>query len=96
MSFDLIIRGGTLPDGRQADIAIQAGRIAAVEPGITAEAAEVIEATVRALHAQTYPDLEILVIDDASSDDTPAILARLKPGGRFISKTPCLRAINYS
>ncbi|SEN45793.1 cytosine deaminase [Gemmobacter aquatilis] len=45
MSFDLIIRGGTLPDGRQADIAIQAGRIAAVEPGITAEAAEVIEAT---------------------------------------------------
>lgn len=39
--------------------------------------AEVIEATVRALHAQTYPDLEILVIDDASSDDTPAILARL-------------------
>ena len=45
MSFDLIIRGGTLPDGREADIAIQAGRIAAVEPGITAEAAEVIEAT---------------------------------------------------
>ncbi len=44
MSFDLIVRGGVLPDGRQADIAIAKGRIAAVEPGITAEAAAVIDA----------------------------------------------------
>ena len=45
MSFDLIVKGGLLPDGRQADIAISAGQIAAVEPGITAEAAEVLDAT---------------------------------------------------
>ena len=43
--FDLIVRGGTLPDGRVADIAISGDRIVAVEPGITAEAAEVIDAT---------------------------------------------------
>ena len=45
MSFDLIVKGGTLPDGRQADIAIRAGRIAAIEASIDAPAAEVIDAT---------------------------------------------------
>lgn len=45
MTFDLIVRGGVLPDGTRADIAIAKGRIAAVAPGITAEAAEVIDAT---------------------------------------------------
>lgn len=45
MTFDLIVKGGLLPDGSQADIAIAEGRIVAVEPGITAEAAEVIDAT---------------------------------------------------
>lgn len=43
--FDLLVRGGTLPDGRVADIAIRGGRIAAVEPRIEAEAARVIDAT---------------------------------------------------
>ncbi len=45
MTFELIVKGGLLPDGTQADIAISAGRIAAVEPGITAPAREVIDAT---------------------------------------------------
>ncbi|MGL4239084.1 cytosine deaminase [Tabrizicola sp.] len=45
MTFDLIVKGGLLPDGRQADIAISKGRIAAVEPGIAADAREVIDAT---------------------------------------------------
>jgi cytosine deaminase len=45
MTFDLIVKGGLLPDGRQADIAIAKGRIAAVEAGIAAEAHEVIDAT---------------------------------------------------
>jgi cytosine deaminase len=44
MSFDLIVKGGLLPDGQQADIAITQGRIAAVEPGITAAARETIDA----------------------------------------------------
>lgn len=45
MTFDLIVRGGRLPDGTTADIAIAKGRVAAVEPGITAEAGEVIDAS---------------------------------------------------
>jgi cytosine deaminase len=38
MAFDLLVKGGVLPDGAQADIAIENGRIAAVEPGVAAEA----------------------------------------------------------
>ncbi len=43
--FDLIIRGGTLTDGSVADIAIAGDRIAEIAPNISAEAAEVIDAT---------------------------------------------------
>ncbi|TDE40027.1 amidohydrolase family protein [Antarcticimicrobium sediminis] len=43
--FDLLIRNATLPDGRSGiDIGVRNGRIAAVEPGIAAEAGEVIDA----------------------------------------------------
>lgn len=43
--FDLLIRNATLPDGRSGiDIGVRDGRIAAVEPGIAAEAGEVIDA----------------------------------------------------
>lgn len=43
--FDLLIRNATLPDGRTAqDVAITGTQIAAVEPGITAEARRVIDA----------------------------------------------------
>jgi cytosine deaminase len=44
MTFDLIVRGGTLPDGRVADIAIRGDRIVAVEPKIEAAAGPVIDA----------------------------------------------------
>ena len=44
MSFDLLVKGGTLPDGRVADIGISGGRIAAIEPSLSAEAGEVIDA----------------------------------------------------
>ncbi|MCV0395255.1 MAG: amidohydrolase family protein [Rhizobiaceae bacterium] len=44
MSFDLIVRGGTLPDGRAADVGIRGDRIAAIEPGLEAEAGRVIDA----------------------------------------------------
>ncbi len=43
--FDLLIKGGTLPDGNQRDIAITGDRIAAIEPKIDAKAREVIDAT---------------------------------------------------
>ena len=46
--FDLIVRNANLPDGRSGiDIAVQGGTIAAVAPGIVAEAREVIDATGR-------------------------------------------------
>src|SRR5256885_320552 len=45
MSFDLIVRDATLPDDRRGqDIAVRGGVIAAIEPGIAAEAGEVVEA----------------------------------------------------
>ena len=44
MAFDLLIKNGVLTDGRAVDIALKDGRLAAVEAGITAEAAEVIDA----------------------------------------------------
>ncbi len=45
MSFDLIVKGGTLPDGEIADIAISGDRIVAVEHGIAAEAGRVVDAS---------------------------------------------------
>jgi cytosine/creatinine deaminase len=45
MTFDLLVRNATLPDGRTGlDIAVQDGRIAAVERGIEAQADRVIDA----------------------------------------------------
>ena len=44
MSFDLIVKGGTLPDGRVADIGIRGEAIDAIEPEIDAEAGRVIYA----------------------------------------------------
>jgi cytosine deaminase len=44
MSFDLIVKGGTMPDGKTADIAIRGDRIAAIEPRIQTEAGEIIDA----------------------------------------------------
>ncbi|MCY0148432.1 amidohydrolase family protein [Hoeflea sp. G2-23] len=43
MSFDTILKGGVLPDGAQADIAITDGRIAAIAANIDAEAGETID-----------------------------------------------------
>ena len=44
MTFDILVKGGTLPDGRIADVAIADGKIAAVEAPIDAEAGEVVDA----------------------------------------------------
>ncbi|MGD9913887.1 MAG: amidohydrolase family protein [Rhizobiaceae bacterium] len=44
MSFDLIVKGGVLPDGRAADIGIKGEKIAAIEPRIDAEAGRVVDA----------------------------------------------------
>jgi cytosine deaminase len=43
--FDLIVKGGALPDGRVADIGIKGGKITAIEQLGAAEAGQVIDAT---------------------------------------------------
>ncbi|WP_460275362.1 amidohydrolase family protein [Celeribacter sp. ULVN23_4] len=43
--FDLIVKGGTLPDGTVADIAITGSKIAEIAPTIEGEAREVIDAS---------------------------------------------------
>ena len=43
--FDIIVKGGTLPDGTRADIGIAKGKITAIEDLSGAEAGEVIDAT---------------------------------------------------
>lgn len=45
MSFDILVKGGTLPDGRVADIGIRGDRIAAIEPRIDAEASRTVDAS---------------------------------------------------
>ena len=37
-----------------------------------------IEASIRSVMAQTYPDIELLVVDDGSSDDSVAVIERLQ------------------
>ena len=45
MMFDLIVKGGTLPDGSVADIGIAGGKITAIDSQLEAEAREVIDAS---------------------------------------------------
>lgn len=46
MSYDLLVQNANLPDGRSGvDIAVSGGRIAAIGPGIAAEAGETIDAS---------------------------------------------------
>ena len=45
MSFDLIVRGGALSDGKSVDIGISGHTIAAIEPSIDAEAGRVVDAS---------------------------------------------------
>ncbi len=45
MSFDLIVKGGTLPDGKVADIGISGERIKAIEPRLEVEAQRIVDAT---------------------------------------------------
>ncbi len=45
MSFDLLVKGGTLPDGRVTDIGINGETIAAIEPSISAEAGRIVDAS---------------------------------------------------
>ncbi len=64
MPFDLLIRNATLPDGRMGqDIAIEAGRIVAVQPNLAGEAGRVIDA---AGHLVSPPFVDIHFHMDAT------------------------------
>jgi cytosine deaminase len=45
MSFDLLVKGAILPDGRVADIGTKGETIAAIEPSISVEAGRVVDAS---------------------------------------------------
>jgi cytosine deaminase len=45
MTFDLLVKNGTLPDSRVADIGILGATIAAIEPNLAAETRETIDAS---------------------------------------------------
>lgn len=47
-----------------------------------------IEACIRSLLAQDWPNLEVLVYDDQSTDQTPAILARLAAADARVRRVP--------
>jgi cytosine deaminase len=64
MPFDLLIRNAALPDGRTGqDIAIEGGRIAAVQPNLAGEAGRVIDA---AGHLVSPPFVDIHFHMDAT------------------------------
>ena len=52
-----------------------APRVAVIMPAYNAE--EYIEASVRSILSQSYSDIELIVINDGSKDDTAGLLARL-------------------
>jgi cytosine deaminase len=45
MSFDLLVKGGMLPDGSRADIGIRGRTIAAIEPHIDGDAGRIVDAS---------------------------------------------------
>ena len=52
-----------------------AAKVAVIMPAYNAS--EFIESSVRSILAQSYKELELIVIDDGSKDDTAAILSRI-------------------
>lgn len=50
-------------------------------------AADYIETAIRSVKSQDYPDIEYILIDGASTDETPALMEALRPPeSRFISE----------
>ncbi len=69
-----VLRGrGRLPRASESPPARGSGLVSALVPARNEERG--VGACLASLSAQTYPDLEIVAVDDGSSDRTPAILA---------------------
>ena len=58
------------PEGRSVSVVIPTYNLAQLLPG-----------AVESVRAQAWPDLEIIVVDDGSTDDTPDVLERLSREG---------------
>lgn len=68
-------RIGTLANVPRLVAAERAPRVSVIAPALNEE--RNVEHAVRSLCAQDYHDYEVIVVDDRSTDATPAILARL-------------------
>ncbi|MDW8259669.1 MAG: glycosyltransferase family 2 protein, partial [Gammaproteobacteria bacterium] len=53
-------------------------------------AAKFIAETIQSVQAQTYPDFEMLIVDDCSPDETAAVVAR------FAAEDPRIRLLRQS
>jgi N-acyl-D-aspartate/D-glutamate deacylase len=98
--FDVLIRGGTVVDGsgtpgRTADVAISAGRIAAIEPHIEGDARRTLEAAGRVvspgfIDPHTHFDVQLLW-DGAAKPALEHGITAVVPGNCSLSLAP-LRA----
>src|SRR5215472_5444392 len=95
--LDLVIKGGTVVDGsgapgRRADVAVEGGRIAAIEPRIEAEAKAAIDAAGRAvapgfIDPHTHFDVQLLW-DGAAKPAIEHGITAVVPGNCSLSLAP--------
>src|SRR5262245_61015968 len=64
-----------MPEDQGGGTTETAPRLSVIVP--TYQRAHLLPRTIASLQAQTFGDFEVLVADDASTDDTPAVLAAL-------------------
>jgi tetratricopeptide (TPR) repeat protein len=83
--FDQLVGAGAIDDG-----IVQKGMPLVSVIMTTYNAQDYVGTAIRSILSQTYPNIELIVVDDASSDATPAILEsfeRQDPRVRAILKT---------
>jgi glycosyltransferase involved in cell wall biosynthesis len=64
--------------------AVTRPRVSVIIPAYNA--ARTIDQTLDSVLSQTFQDFEVVVVDDGSTDDTPAVLARRRPQARVLTK----------
>lgn len=82
-------RSNWLPPRADVPLSAPTPLVSVVIPAYNAE--RFIERTLRSALAQTYPNLEIIIIDDGSTDGTPAIA---KSATTVDRRVRCIRTVN--